>query len=299
MLRGFGLERAIIAFHCIAETPYVSVRVAEQEAPPSPPRILRQLLVGRALQLQMQMQRRANNATHAPPPRISRVDTGGQFDYGGAKPIAQRRGMVTDRARSYSVFYRTHLGKQVLRLEAGCVARALGRCERIIHVGCGPGFLEEALLELNILGVDVCEEMLREAREHTPGPLACADGQRLCFKDCVCDGVLFVTSLEFIDDHTLALKEAYRVLRPGGKLLVLMLNPQSDYFKDKRRHQGRYFCRVRHTDVDEVIAAAASLFTVRAEYFLGISGTSVFATSHPSLASLCAIHGDKPPSPTR
>lgn len=206
--------------------------------------------------------------------------------------------MVSDQTRRYSEFYRSHLGKEVLRHEAGYVARALRSCERIIHVGCGPGLLEEALLELNILGVDMCEEMLHEAREHTPRTLACADGQRLCFKNCVCDGVLFVTSLEFIDDHSLALKEAYRVLRPGGKLLVLMLNPQSDYFRDKRQRQGSYFSRVRHTDVDEVIPAVASLFTARAEYFLGISRTNVFATSDPSLASLCAIHGDKPPSPT-
>lgn len=200
---------------------------------------------------------------------------------------------MTDQVHSYSDFYRTPLGKEVLRREAGYVGSVLGKCERIVHVGCGPGFLEEATPGLDILGVDVSMEMLYEARKHTSRPLVAADGQHLCFKDCACDGVLFVTSLEFIEDCATALKEAWRVLRPGGKLLVLMLNPQSDYFKKRRQRQGSYFSRVRHTDAGEVIALAESLFCVEAEYILGISGTSVLATSDPNLASLCAIRGYK------
>jgi len=198
-----------------------------------------------------------------------------------------------DIAGSYSNFYRTPLGKEVLRREASYVAGALGSCERIIHVGCGPGFLEEAIPQANILGVDISVEMLREARKHTSRYLVLADGQHLCFKDCVFDGVLFVTSLEFIEDYAMALKEAHRVLRPGGKLLALMLNPQSEYFKEKARKRASYFSQIRHTASREIVAAAETLFRVQVEHLLGIRGTSVFDTSDPTLASLCAIHGRK------
>lgn len=201
---------------------------------------------------------------------------------------------MTDRTSDYSAFYLTELGREMLSREACYVARSLGMCRRIIHIGCGPAFLEEALPQFNILGADLSWEMILEARERASGPVVRADGQRLCFKDCVFDGVLFVTSLEFIEDYTLALKEASRVLQPGGRMLVLMLNPKSDYFKERRQRQGSYFSRARHTDVEALIGATASLFAVRTEYLLGIRGGTVFDTSDPSLASLCAIHGSKP-----
>lgn len=207
---------------------------------------------------------------------------------------------MSEKARDYSDFYRTPFGKEVLRREAEYVAHALGSCRRIIHVGCGPGFLEESLPQMRIVGADISEQMLRQAKERSPGPLACTDGQHLCFKSSVCDGVLFVTSLEFIEDHRMALKEALRVLRPGGKLLVLMLNPHSEYFRERQRRPGSYYSRVRHTNADEMTAAVAALFKMDvAEYLLGIRGASAFATSDPSVASLFAIHASKPIHPAR
>jgi ArsR family transcriptional regulator len=67
-----------------------------------------------------------------------------------------------------------------------------------------------------------------------------APGEKLPLADSACDSVLFLQSLQYISDPAAALREALRVLAPGGRLLVLTL-VSHDFVEAERyghRHRG-------------------------------------------------------------
>ncbi len=111
------------------------------------------------------------------------------------------------------------------------VRRALGarQGERILDVGCGPGFYLAELLDLvgpsgSLVGIDGSAEMLAVAGERTAGHTNVtfdqADVCALPSADGAFDAALCVQVLEYVGDPTAALQEMHRVLRPGGRLVV-------------------------------------------------------------------------------
>ncbi len=111
------------------------------------------------------------------------------------------------------------------------VRRALGaaRGERIVDVGCGPGFycaelLEEVGPEGTIVGLDNSPQMLtlatRRCKGHDNVEFHEADATSLSVEDASFDGALCVQVLEYVEDATVALEELHRALRPGGRLVV-------------------------------------------------------------------------------
>ena len=118
---------------------------------------------------------------------------------------------------------------------ASVVARFLelggGRCARVIDLGTGPGDIPILLAQkapaTHITAVDAAEEMLRLARPKlVPLGLANridfvrADVKALQWPDASFDGVFSNTILHHIPEPLEFLKEAARVLEPGGVLLV-------------------------------------------------------------------------------
>jgi ubiquinone/menaquinone biosynthesis C-methylase UbiE len=101
--------------------------------------------------------------------------------------------------------------------------------ERLLDVGCGPGFFVSDLLPVvgppgAVVGVDSSEPMLGLARRR------CADAPNaefhegaataLPFGDAEFDAVLSVQVMEYVDDIPLALGEIHRVVKPGGRVLI-------------------------------------------------------------------------------
>jgi arsenite methyltransferase len=99
-----------------------------------------------------------------------------------------------------------------------------------IDVGCGPGNVTASLARAAgpdglALGVDISEPMLARAVRAEAGPqigFLRADAQRLPLRDETVDAVLSVAVLQLIPDPVAALKEMGRVLRPGGRLAVMV-----------------------------------------------------------------------------
>lgn len=101
--------------------------------------------------------------------------------------------------------------------------------ERILDVGCGPGFYVSALLDLvgptgMIIGIDVSADMVamatKRCESHHNVAFHQASATKLPVEDSSFDAALSVQVLEFIDDVDAALAELHRALRPGGRLVV-------------------------------------------------------------------------------
>jgi SAM-dependent methyltransferase len=101
-----------------------------------------------------------------------------------------------------------------------------GRC---LDLGCGGGLHFEGLVSLGwtVTGVDVSADQLRVARERAGAAIELiqADATALPFPDAAFDAVAAVFVHTDIPGYTLAVREAARVLRPGGRFVHLGLHP--------------------------------------------------------------------------
>jgi SAM-dependent methyltransferase len=99
-----------------------------------------------------------------------------------------------------------------------------------LDVGSGPGNVTASLARAAgpgglALGVDISEPMLARAVRAEAGPqtgFLRADAQRLPLRDNVVDAVVSIAALQLIPDPAAALAEMARVLRPGGRLAVMV-----------------------------------------------------------------------------
>jgi len=97
--------------------------------------------------------------------------------------------------------------------------------ERALDVGTGAGAFAIALAPLvrEVVGVDIVPELLEEGRKRAPGNVEFleADATALPFEPGSFDIVATARTLHHVPRPELVLAEAVRVLRPGGKLLVV------------------------------------------------------------------------------
>jgi arsenite methyltransferase len=101
--------------------------------------------------------------------------------------------------------------------------------ERVLDVGCGPGFFAAELLERvgpkgSVLGIDQSPDMLAAATKRCEafGNAEFREGDALSLpvEDGDFDAALSVQVLEYVKDATAALAEIRRALRPGGRVVI-------------------------------------------------------------------------------
>lgn len=99
-----------------------------------------------------------------------------------------------------------------------------------LDVGSGPGNVTASLARAAgpdglALGIDISEPMLARAVRNEAGPqvgFIKADAQRLPLRDSTIDVTVSTAVLQLVPDPAAALAEIARVLRPGGRLAVMV-----------------------------------------------------------------------------
>ncbi len=99
------------------------------------------------------------------------------------------------------------------------------RPDSVLDLATGSGdlalALQRSLPEARVVGADFCLPMLQIAARKGLRPLVAADGTRLPFAEASFDAVTVAFGLRNMESWPNALREMFRVLRPGGHLLIL------------------------------------------------------------------------------
>lgn len=117
-------------------------------------------------------------------------------------------------------------------------AAAVQPGESVLDIACGTGDLARAFAGAvtapgRVVGCDFAHDMLALAAERTTGgPTWCeADAQRLPFADASFDVTSCAFGVRNFQDLPAGLREMHRVLRPGGRALILEFSmPQNPLF---------------------------------------------------------------------
>lgn len=96
---------------------------------------------------------------------------------------------------------------------------------RILDVGCGLGLYVRRFRDLSadVHGVDIDPDKVRQASETLPN-IRQGSADHLPYPDSYFDVVLSHEVLEHVGDDAAAVREAYRVLKPGGRLIIFVPN---------------------------------------------------------------------------
>ncbi|MBK9516042.1 MAG: metalloregulator ArsR/SmtB family transcription factor [Anaeromyxobacter sp.] len=130
----------------------------------------------------------------------------------------------------------------------------------VADLGCGAGTLTAALAPhvARVIGVDQSAAMLRTARRRLDGAanveLHRAGLEALPLPAASCDAALLVLVLAYVPEVAPVLAEAARILRPGGRLVLVDLARHDD--QDFARRLGQARLGFAPADLTRALAAA-------------------------------------------
>lgn len=182
-------------------------------------------------------------------------------------------------ANQYDQWFKKPLGKFIYQQEVDLMMSMLEINESmtILDAGCGTGNFTIKLAEsgAHVVGIDISEEMIHQAQKKLSNQetiqFVPMDIYQLEFPDQTFDIVVSMTAFEFIDQAKKAFEELYRVLKPGGQLLIGTITKsgswgrlyQSKAFADDPIYQHSNFKEIDDLLLlrpDEVVDKGETLF---------------------------------------
>ena len=144
----------------------------------------------------------------------------------GPERAAYVQNMFTRIARRYDLMNRLMTGGQDVRWRKRVIELArLKDRSTLLDLGAGTGDLARAALaqapRASVIAADFTLEMMRVGRKSGPLDFSSADALRLPFGDSTFDAVVSGFLMRNVIDLQKALQEQYRVLRKGGRMVIL------------------------------------------------------------------------------
>jgi demethylmenaquinone methyltransferase/2-methoxy-6-polyprenyl-1,4-benzoquinol methylase len=144
----------------------------------------------------------------------------------GPERAAYVQNMFTRIARRYDLMNRLMTGGQDIRWRKQVIRLArLNDNATLLDLGTGTGDLaREALAQFpraNVIAADFTLEMMRVGRKNGPLSFSSADALCLPFGDSTFDAVISGFLMRNVIDLQKALEEQYRVLKRGGRMVIL------------------------------------------------------------------------------
>lgn len=137
-------------------------------------------------------------------------------------------------ASAYEDWFASPLGAFVDQAEQQALTLALpqDKVNAMLEVGAGTGHIARLLTQYahQVVAVEPSPAMRAEGQRRLtdlPVQWQAARAEQLPFPDAQFDGVVLFTTLEFVEHPQAALQEALRVVRPGGWLIVGLLQALS------------------------------------------------------------------------
>ncbi len=137
----------------------------------------------------------------------------------------------------------------------------------ILDLSCGAGCLVSELMEKGYqsYGLDISSEAIRLGTLKGVSNLAVMDDYSLRFPDQNFDAILMVDVLEHLDHEGWLLREAERVLKPGGVAIAIV--PAFKFLWGHHDIVSGHYRRYSMDDLKSIIRAVTSFKVVRDSYF--------------------------------
>ena len=106
---------------------------------------------------------------------------------------------------------------------------------KLLDIGCGPGVMVKYAINhsFEFYGIDVAKNMIDQCSEMfediKSAHFFVGEIEKIQYPENFFDVVTAMGVVEYIDDDIIAIKEMYRVVKPGGIIIITLPNKRSPY----------------------------------------------------------------------
>lgn len=153
----------------------------------------------------------------------------------------QDLGITGEKAKYYDRITRENRLEEIKK-QAKEVAKHIKDGDAVLEIACGAGYLAIEIAKFGkckVTGIDISEDLVEIAKKNAKKSgievaFLQANASRLPFHANAFNFIVCVLSFKNFKEPVLALEEMYRVLKPGGTVLIIDLNRKSSLQATKK-----------------------------------------------------------------